>query len=364
MHIAVACGGTGGHVFPGLSVANALKARGHRVTLWLAGGVMEGGSVRGWDGPVETIRAFGFPTGLNLRSFRAAVSIVTASIACRRRMKKDRPDAIVAMGSYSSVGPVLAARSMLLPVVLHEANAVPGRAISFLSGFADAVAVSFSSAERCFKGLRVETTGFPTRSDLEGSFDPGTMIEGHFHLLVMGGSQGAHRLNVLVPQAVILLKDRGIPVQVIHLSGPDDEDEVRAIYRRENIPNMVFGFLREIGKAYRAADFAVARSGAGACAELAACGVPALLIPLPAARRDHQAHNARDLAEAGAADVLLEHDASPEVIADRLERVYRNPDLLAGMRVAMLGKAHTGAADRIADLVEQTVSGLRACPGT
>jgi UDP-N-acetylglucosamine--N-acetylmuramyl-(pentapeptide) pyrophosphoryl-undecaprenol N-acetylglucosamine transferase len=362
MHIAVACGGTGGHVFPGLSVARALRARGHRVTLWLAGGTMEGGSIGGWDGPVETVRAFGFPTGLNPRSMRAAFALAAALLVCRRRMRRDRPEAVLAMGSYASVGPVLAARSLSVPSVLHEANAVPGRAVSFLSRFSDAVAVSFESARRFFPGRRVELTGFPVRNDLEGSFDPGVIRDDHFRLLAMGGSQGARRLNVLVPEAAARARDRGVPLQVIHLSGPVDEGEVRSFYQSRGVPHIVFGFLREIGKAYRAANFAIARSGAGACAELAACGVPALLVPLPASRRDHQVANARDLESAGAADVLLEKDATVDTVADRIELAFRDCGRTAAMRSAMLGKAHAGAAEKIAAVVEQ-VAGLRASTG-
>jgi len=141
--IAVSCGGTGGHVFPGLATAQALAERGRQVALWLSGKKVEAPSLAGWSGPVVSVPSEGFPSGFSLRSVRVTGSLLRAVWLCYRRMRRDPPDALLGMGSYSSVGPVLAARALRVPVVLHEANAVPGRAVLFLSRFADAVAIAF-----------------------------------------------------------------------------------------------------------------------------------------------------------------------------------------------------------------------------
>ena len=150
MNIAVACGGTGGHIFPGLATARVLQARGHAVTLWLAGRDVEACSVADWPGATVHIRASGFPSGLSLRSVASVWRMAAAVATAWRRLRETQPDVLLCMGSYASVGPCLAARMLGIPVVLHEANAVPGRAISLLVRFASRVAVGFDEARPWF----------------------------------------------------------------------------------------------------------------------------------------------------------------------------------------------------------------------
>ena len=210
MKIALACGGTGGHIFPGLATAEALRARAHAVTVWLAGKDGEAEAVREWSGPALTVPAEGLPAGLSPKAVRALWRLLGAIRRCGRIMDRDRPHVLLAMGSYASVGPVLAARTLGVPVVLHEANAVPGRAISFLARFADAVAVAFSSAAKLLRHDRVVFTGFPVRPDLDRRFDTGLLQTGCFTVLIMGGSQGAHRLNETACEALCRLHRAGI----------------------------------------------------------------------------------------------------------------------------------------------------------
>lgn len=354
MKIAVACGGTGGHVIPGLVAAGRLRERGHDVALWVGGRTVEDRTVSGWQGPVVRVAAAGF-RGVSWLSAVAAWRLVRAFGLSRRILKRDRPNALLAMGSYSSVGPVCAARSLGIPVILHEANAVPGRAISFLAPWADSVAVSFDVTRRHLRHRSVTLTGYPIRESLGTERFGAPLQEGVFTVLTMGGSQGAHRLNEVVPAALGRVKKGGTPIQVIHLTGPADEAEVRTVYEREGIPHMVAGFLTEMGRAYASADLAVTRAGAGTCTELAAYGVPAVLVPLPSARRDHQTANARALAATGGVEVRNQEDLTPEWLAERIVGLQRDPQRLAGMREALRKLDARGAADRIADLVETTV---------
>ena len=144
LNVHLACGGTGGHIFPGLATAAVLRDRGHRVTLWLAGKDVEASAVRGWDGPVHTVPAEGFTSGLpGWRVVRTSISLLRASRTCHRAMAKDPPDVLLAMGSYASVGPARAAFKLDIPVVLHESNVIPGRAVALLSRRAAAVAAVF-----------------------------------------------------------------------------------------------------------------------------------------------------------------------------------------------------------------------------
>lgn len=354
MKFGVACGGTGGHIFPGLMVAKTLRKRGHDVTLWLSGRDVERGSTVDWDGEILSVKASGFPTGLSLKSIQSAGSLVSAVGKCRKLMKDKRPDAVIAMGSYSSVGPVVSAWSLGVPTVLHEANAVPGRAISLLSRFASVVAVSFQETTKFFHRSSVVVTGFPIRDDLSGRFEEAAGKR--FTLLIMGGSQGSHMLNSIGSATVIALKKKGLDLRVIHLTGATDADSVRKAYEEAGVEHRVFSFLKEIGMAYNSAQLAIARSGAASCAELQACGVPALLVPFPAARRDHQLANAMALRRAGGVDVIEEKDLKPEWLENYIEDYIRRPSKMERMKEALQKNAGSGAAERIADLLESEVT--------
>jgi len=356
MRIAVVCGGTGGHVLPGLATARVLVERGHSVTLWLGGREVESMSAGDWDGPVERVRAAGFDAGLSLRSASSALRLVGACAASHKRMRAARPDVVLAMGSYASVGPVVAARLLRIPVVLHEANAVPGRAVSLLSRFAAAIAVTFDSARRYLAGAPVVPTGLPLRDGLPSADSLDGIAGNRFTILVMGGSQGARALNERVPAALAELRRRGADFTVIHLAGVKDEAAVRRKYEEAEVDSRVYGFLGDIGRAYASASLAICRAGAGTCAELAVCGVPALLVPLPAARRGHQLANARELEAAGGADVLPQKDLDEARLVHYMEEIMADPDRLKRMQDAMKSAAGRDAAPKLADLVERTAS--------
>jgi UDP-N-acetylglucosamine--N-acetylmuramyl-(pentapeptide) pyrophosphoryl-undecaprenol N-acetylglucosamine transferase len=323
----------------------------------LAGRDVESGSTAGWDGPVISVRAVGFPAGFSFRAVAVAWRLGMAVVRCWARMRSNVPDVLLAMGSYASVGPVLAARTLGVPVVLHEANAVPGRAIAFLSRFARAVAVGFKEAGPFLRNPRVVVTGFPVRTDLESHFGDDVLRPGMFTVLVMGGSQGAHRLNEIVPQALIRLNEERIPLQVIHLAGAKDAEMVRSVYEKAGVPTLVFDFLKEMGKAYHAASVAIARAGAATCAELSACGVPALFVPLPHVSHDHQTANARAMAATGGADMVDEKEFSVKWVAEYVEGLYRDPEKLDRMKKQIKSAVMPGAAEKIADLVESVVRG-------
>ncbi|MEI6972326.1 MAG: UDP-N-acetylglucosamine--N-acetylmuramyl-(pentapeptide) pyrophosphoryl-undecaprenol N-acetylglucosamine transferase [bacterium] len=359
MRIAVCCGGTGGHIFPGLAMAEELKARGHDVGLWLAGRSVEGTAVAGWGGEVVVVKARGF-SGVGLQSLATIYSLIRSYFYCRRKMKASRPAVLLAMGSYASVGPVLAARSLGTRVVLHEANAVPGRAISTLARFADCVAISDESARRHLKGRRCVFTGLPIRREI-------ARVErkrGHsdvFTILVLGGSQGARAVNDVVSRAVCSAHRKGLRLRIIHLSGPADEAAMRLRYEQAGVPHEVHGFLREMDCAYAAADFAICRSGAATCAELAAVGLPALLVPLPGAPRDHQTANAKAMRERGAADMIAQGELTEEWLAGYLSTTVPDHQKQELMRDAAASCRGADATAMLADLVE-TTGKEAACP--
>lgn len=352
LHIAVACGGTGGHIFPGLATARALRARGHHVTLWLSGKHVEGTVLQGWKGPVVTIPSEGFQFG-PFRSLLTVFRIFMAVIRCWIAMFRHRPDAVLAMGSYSSIGPCLAARLRGIPVVLHEANAVPGRAVRMLAGKAACVAICFEATRYHLKGLNLVTTGMPLRPELrrQGAAGRGQ----HFKLLVMGGSGGAHAVNEMVSEAVCLLKSQisNFQFQISHLTGPADESHIRRRYEEAGVNADVMAFTQEMAALYKTADLAVCRSGASTCAELGVFGLPALLVPYPHAASDHQTANAQALEKIGAADVVQQSEMTVEWLADYIRTQMEEPERLEKMRARALREDSLNAADKLAETVEQ-----------
>lgn len=354
LSIAVACGGTGGHIFPGLATAEVLREGGHEVTVWLAGKNVESTAVAQWDGPVQCIRAEGLPSGISWKSVRAARRLAAAAWECRRRMRTAPPDALLAMGSFASVGPVLAAASLKVPIVLHEANVIPGKAVRWLARWASVVAINFPETARHLKHSHRVTIGMPLRKSIEsarGVTCPEELDRHLFTFLVMGGSGGAHQLNELASDAFVLLHQRGVSFQVIHLTGAADEASIADKYRTHGIPARVRAFDHDMPSLYHAADFAICRSGAATCAELAVFGMPTLFVPYPHAASNHQLKNAEVLAEAGMADVREERELTGGILADYLAEKQSAPDRIAGMSAAAKRCAKHQAAERLAALV-------------
>lgn len=351
----VACGGTGGHAFPGLAVAQALRARGHEVTVWSSGRAIEQSVLKAWDGEV-------FSTGARPLSGKNVFANLYSFWRCCREMKRHAPDAVLAMGSYSSLPPVLAAVSRRIPVVLHEANTVPGRAVEFLSRYARCVAVSFPQTVGYLKGRSTEVTGLPIRRQIIGQPRFEEVPADSFCLFVTGGSQGAHRVNELAVQAaerIHRLHARSPfprPLFVIHQTGAADEAWVRERYEAARIPSRVCAFEPEMGRAFASADLVVARAGAATCFELACVGKPAFFIPLPSAVRNHQHYNACSFVEAGAADEGLQDSLTAQALAHAIMHKMTHPDELARRAAAMATCAVPDAAERVADLLEKTVA--------
>lgn len=352
----VSCGGTGGHVFPGMATAKALQKRGHDVTIWLSGKAIETATRHAWNGPVIS-------TGAEKLSFhplrvpRTLLSLHRVYYASLRELKKQRPDALLAMGSYSSIGPVLAARWLKIPVILHEANVIPGKAVSLLSGFAKAVAISFPETRAHLKHPAITLTGLPLRKEMESAAAEPSGKPTVFTVLTMGGSQGAQRLNETVPAALGRVLAAGIPVDAIHLSGEQAKSSVEKAYHAAGVPATVYGFCSDMVSVYRRTSLAISRSGANSCLELALFGIPAVLVPYPHSARDHQLANARAMTQAGAAELLEQHDLSPERLAETIRSLATDPHRQTAMQAAARSRALTGADDRLADLIQQ-VAGI------
>lgn len=354
LKLIVACGGTGGHAFPGLAAAKELASRGHDVTVWMSGRDVESSVLKGWDGPV-------FATGARQLSLKNSFANLRAVLRCRKEMGRQKPDALLAMGSYSSLPPVLAANWCKVPVVLHEANTVPGRAVDMLSNLAKAIAISFEETATHFPGKKTVLTGLPVRTDISGQPRFEDVAEDVFCVFVTGGSQGAHRVNEIASKALVLLnkdlaKD-GLKLHVIHQTGTKDAEWVSKAYTEAGITARVNAFEYEMGRAMATADVVVARAGASTCFELALTGTPAFLIPLPSAMRNHQHYNAASFAAKLAAAEGKQDELTPGALAKWLFHKAKHRDSLQEMSNNMKTMSVPDAAGRVADLVERIAEG-------
>lgn len=356
MRVVVACGGTGGHVIPGLATAEALKARGHSVALWLAGRNVEGESILGWEGRVYRLAVTGLRPGLTGRLCGLAQQ-AQAVFKAWGELRRFKADAVLAMGSYASVAPGIAAKLHGVPLVLHEANTVPGRALSLLAPLASRLALGFDQTER-FAGLaKSVVTGLPLRTNLvsaaTGGIAPRDTRSVPGCILVTGGSQGARIFNETLPEVMVEWQRAGIAMpKVVHLSGHHDYEAVCKRYEAAGVGATVMAFTSDMPALYRDADLVVSRAGASTCHEIALFGVPAILVPLPSSIRNHQLRNAQVMAAQGGMIVMEQRDMTSAALYGLMRSLWDDQNRLQKMRDALLNAVPSDGAARLACLVE------------
>jgi UDP-N-acetylglucosamine--N-acetylmuramyl-(pentapeptide) pyrophosphoryl-undecaprenol N-acetylglucosamine transferase len=327
--------------------------------LWLSGKSIEKKTIQDWAGPVSVIPTDWENTSSPLAFIRSCFSLTRSWFHCLRLLREAKPDALLAMGSRASIIPVAATRTLRIPVVLHESNVMPGKAVQFLAKhFTCTVAVGFAESIARLPGQQPVLTGFPLRDMTPRGPLPGLPPGPAPAVLVMGGSQGATRVNDFACDTLIRLHREGVPLRVIHLAGTKQEEAIRKAYSDAGVPNVVFGFLQDMGAAYSNAAVAVSRAGAASCAELAAFGVPAFYIPYPFAG-NHQRLNALAMEKAGAAITRSQDSLTVEGMAERLGQLLKNPVELAAMRLAALKAATPDAGKKLAALLVESGSGKK-----
>ena len=352
--VAIACGGTGGHLFPGLAVGEELLQRGCDVMLLISPKEVDQQAVRAAQGmEIVTLPAVGMVRG-NLAAF---VHGFRASYREAKRVFAVRPpQAVLAMGGFTSAPPVLAARKSRAATFLHESNTIPGRANKFLSWFVSQAFVGFPSCAGRLRTKDILVTGTPvrpqfTRENAEAARVALGLQPSRDTLLVMGGSQGASAINQLVMRCLADLRRELPEVQFLHLTGTKDCDKVVAAYRDAKAFAVVRPFLTEMELALNAATVAVSRSGASSLAEFAAMRLPSILIPFPAATDNHQFHNARALVETGAARMLGEQHSTPENLTRIVSDLMTNAPERRRLASALADWHHPNAAREIAEAI-------------
>ena len=346
--VVIAAGGTGGHVYPALAVAECLRRESARV-VWL--GTAAGLEARvvprhGFD--FHTVRVTGLRSGTWQRRSGAPLRFVLALGAARRCLRRHRAAAVLGMGGYASAPGALAARLLGLPLVLHEQNAVPGMVNRWLGPWAsrvlEAVPGAFSPRRRAIH------VGNPVREEILEVPEPEDRLasrDGPLRVLVLGGSQGARILNQVVPQAVARLKAR-TSLSLRHQSGRGNVEGTRARYVGVGFEVVVEEFIENMAPAYAWADVVVCRAGALTVAELSAAGAASILVPFPFAVDDHQTRNANPLVEAGAALLIPQEDFDASRLAIHLLEFERSRSRVLEMASAARRLAVEDAASRVA----------------
>ncbi|MEP6955781.1 MAG: undecaprenyldiphospho-muramoylpentapeptide beta-N-acetylglucosaminyltransferase [Chthoniobacterales bacterium] len=357
MNAVIACGGTGGHLFPGLAVAEVLRARGHEVLLFISEKEIDSVAVSQHpEFRFEKLPTIGLPSPFSPAIVRFLQRFHESLSRCRQIYRSFQPNVVLGMGGFTSTAPIMAGRMSKLPTFIHESNAIPGKANRLTARMVRAVLLGFQECAPFFPKAQTEVTGTPIRAGLQ-RLDRAEarrklgLQEDLRTLLVMGGSQGASGINRAIIQALPALHDQ--PVQVIHLTGARDERLAADNYQRANIPAYVAAFHHAMEEVYSAADLAIARSGAASLSELAVFGLPSILIPFPYAADDHQTRNADIFAKHEAACLVREADLSEDVLARKIRELISDPVKLQRMAENSARLAPKNAAALVVDTMER-----------
>jgi UDP-N-acetylglucosamine--N-acetylmuramyl-(pentapeptide) pyrophosphoryl-undecaprenol N-acetylglucosamine transferase len=353
MRLLIAGGGTGGHLFPGVALAEELRARAPDAAIQFVG-TARGIEARvlpglGWD--LALIEVSGLKTVGVLGALRGLIRLPRALWQARRVVKAFRPDAVIGVGGYASGPVVLMARLAGLPTAICEQNSIPGLTNKILGRVVRAVFVSFDGTRRFFAAKKTTLSGNPVRRDLArrlGDAAPAAAPDGAVHVLVSGGSLGAVAVNELAADALIALA-RDVPLAIVHQTGDKGLEATRQRYAAAGVAADCRAFITDMASAYQGADLILGRAGATTVAELAITGKPAVFIPYPFAADNHQEVNARAMADAGAALMFRQAELTAAKLADALRPLLTDPARRAAMGAQMKALAHPAAAATVID---------------
>jgi len=359
LNVLIACGGTGGHLFPGIAVAEALKKRGHQTLLLISEKKVDAeASAKYAHLRFETIPAVAKPATFSLRMLPFLWRVWRTASHCKKVLRGFQADAVLGMGGFTSLPPVYAGHKLGLKTFVHDSNARPGRANVLTSRFCTEVFLGLDAAKTYFPNRKTVNTGTPVRPEIL-SLPGRAEAAARFGLdperptiVVMGGSQGARRLNQLAAEAAAKLPD---DTQVLHIAGALDYERVAEIVQgREGYKTL--GFCDQMPSAYAVADLIIARSGASSLTEISLARLPSILVPFPYAADDHQTKNAEVFSQAGAATLIQERDLDAEKLASLASTILLDLPTRERMAQAAHALAIPDAADRVCAAIEATVT--------
>jgi len=365
MKLLIAGGGTGGHLFPGMAVAEEFLARAPSNEVLFVGTErgIEARAVPAAGYRIELITAAGIRGKGLFSQIKGAAMMLYGYALSRKILKSFQPDMVLGVGGYASLPMVLAAKGMQTPRYIHEQNAIPGMTNKLLARFADRVFITLEESARFFPKEKTLLTGNPLRRQILNlvakqnppSLPPATKGvggqggRGAFRLFVFGGSQGAHAINTAMMAALPHLADLSGRLEICHQTGEKDCADVRAAYGESAIPSTVQPFINDMATEYRKADLIICRAGATTIAEVTACGKACLFIPFPHAVDDHQRRNAEALLKKQACFMLLERELSHERLAALIRELMDDPETVRKTGEAAFALARLDAAKIIVD---------------
>jgi UDP-N-acetylglucosamine--N-acetylmuramyl-(pentapeptide) pyrophosphoryl-undecaprenol N-acetylglucosamine transferase len=363
----IAGGGTGGHLFPGIAIAEEFLQRdsANRVLFIGTERGLEKKLLGGLGFPLRTLKVEGLHGRGPVRIMASLLKIPGSLLASFRILRAFQPAVVVGVGGYASGPAVLAASLMGLKTAIAEQNAFPGLTNRILGRFAHRIFVTFSASARWFPAGRTRITGNPIRAAFLAKKPEGEKGDPRFTLLIFGGSQGAHAINRSVMDALDVLGHLKDQIRFIHQTGEKDRETVAGAYRERGFTAEVSSFILDMAAAYRAADLLLCRAGATSIAEITAGGKAAVLIPFPFAVNNHQTQNAELLARAGAAEMIPEKELDGRRLAAVIERLCRHPEEIKKMETASASLGNIRAATAIVDACLELIGNRRPveCPG-
>jgi UDP-N-acetylglucosamine--N-acetylmuramyl-(pentapeptide) pyrophosphoryl-undecaprenol N-acetylglucosamine transferase len=352
--VIIAGGGTGGHIYPGIAIAQEFKSRyGDTQILFV-------GTARGMETKIvpragfalEVIEVAALKRVTFFERIKALLLLPKSFLAARSLIKKTKPQVVIGVGGYASGPVVMVASIMGIPTIIAEQNALPGFTNRILARFINAAAVSFEEARKLF-GAKAEITGNPVRAEFFNVplREPGEVIQ----ILITGGSQGAHAINEAVIETLPLLAGESARLSLTHQTGEKDFETVRAAYEKSGLKAEIRPYLENMVAEFEHADLVICRAGATTVAELAAAGKPAIMIPFPFAADDHQRKNAEAVERVGAGRMILQAELTPERMAQELLWLINDPQQLVRMAEASRKLGHPDAAARVVDLAMRVI---------
>ncbi|HAK89375.1 MAG TPA: undecaprenyldiphospho-muramoylpentapeptide beta-N-acetylglucosaminyltransferase [Nitrospiraceae bacterium] len=364
MKIIIAGGGTGGHLYPGIATAEEFKRREQKNSVFFVGTEhgIEAKVIPREGYPIRFLKAEGLVGKSLFKKIKAFFVFLISIIESYRILKSIRPDIVIGVGGYASVGMVFTAYLKGVPTMILEQNSVPGLANKLLGKFSDAVAVTYQESTSFFPRDRCYLTGNPIRKqiadrnadkDADKDTDPYTLFpleKEKFTVFVFGGSSGARNINKSMIEALNYLLDLRQNIQFLHQTGQGDYEKVKDVYRRLGFNGIVVPFIYQMAEAYAVADIVICRAGATTLSEITAVGKPAILIPYPHAAANHQELNARKLEDMGAARMILDRELSGEGLAEALRELYSDEKARKEMRNAASAFGRMDAAEKIVDI--------------
>ena len=357
LRLIIACGGTGGHLFPGIAVAEALIDKGGEPLLIISKKEIDALAMQGHSNiNYECLASIGMPKFYSPKMIKFLSSFFVSYRKSKNILKSFKADAVLGMGGFTSLPPLLAGRANRTKNFIHESNAFPGKANRVASRWADHILLGMEPCGSYFKDKNFEVVGTPLRSVLRKEYDKTEAVQ-HFGLnpdkktiLVMGGSQGAQALNSAIILNLNKIYEAGI--QLLHITGPSDFERVKSHYEEFSNFSCVIPFSSEMHLAYSVSDIAIVRSGASSLAEISAYSIPSILVPYPFATDDHQTLNANHYVKNGAAFLLPENKLNANSLFEILDQLFEeNNKKYKNMKSSMQSLSVVDSAERICEKI-------------